>query len=514
MPGQPPDDLTDTQKAYNVAHSEMFQLAAYGHHKYHPSGEALTAEGKRQQADYNDRIEEARDGLEAALLRLVAEHVETYHRRQDVPTGWLRALADDPAELSLLAVTPEELEEAGLHLVEPAAPPAVGVLRDRVVKTLAPMAVVGGSPPQMVVPLLEAGSARTPRIVAWQPLDVLVERLLAAVVSGVDGSLRDRIAALHQPVAGEGDTRWCQTCSQEERQPDPVGWWVPWPCPTMQAVSGASAVDVPPPALTEEGRLRAQVEVLTQDNERDRGLAKVGARCMREGHQGLIEQGRSVIGGWRFALSLALRLDTETASWEEIHRKVNELAAEAPQPDTETQPASCAHCGKPIRRITGTLAAWWVHDPGGNTVCFPEQAASSPRAMPTTHTVPVQPAAADTGEETETSLGQLENAAIEAHAALGALCCDLDDPGSNALGALYLLSQATSGISAQPDDAARALARYEAQVMRRCADFVRDAYEEAWADDVAATLEHGADRVEHGGPVDGTGAENVTGPAT
>jgi len=49
---------------------------------------------------------------------------------------------------------------------------------------------------------------------------------------------------------------------------------------------------------------------------------------------------------------------------------------------TGTQPESCAHCGQPISRVTGTLAAWWVHDPGGNTVCHPEQAASSPRATP------------------------------------------------------------------------------------------------------------------------------------
>ena len=49
-------------------------------------------------------------------------------------------------------------------------------------------------------------------------------------------------------------------------------------------------------------------------------------------------------------------------------------------PAAEAQPESCAHCGQSISRITGTLAAWWVHDPGGNTVCHPGQAASSPRA--------------------------------------------------------------------------------------------------------------------------------------
>jgi hypothetical protein len=51
-------------------------------------------------------------------------------------------------------------------------------------------------------------------------------------------------------------------------------------------------------------------------------------------------------------------------------------------PTAGSQPEHCMYCGKAIRRITGTLAAWWVHDPGGNTVCFPEQAASSSRATP------------------------------------------------------------------------------------------------------------------------------------
>ncbi|MEV4863235.1 hypothetical protein [Streptomyces ossamyceticus] len=96
---------------------------------------------------------------------------------------------------------------------------------------------------------------------------------------------------------------------------------------------GDQAAVVPPPALTEEGRLRAQVEVLQQDAERDRGLAKVGARCMREGHQGLIERGRLVLEGWRFALSTALDLGTG-APWEAIHERVKELcpAADVPGP--------------------------------------------------------------------------------------------------------------------------------------------------------------------------------------
>lgn len=101
-------DLTDVQKAYNVAQHEMFQLAAYGHHRYHPLQECLTPEGKRQERDYNDRLRKAREDLEAAVLRLVAEHAETYFASWDATAAWLRFLADDPGELSMLALRPEE----------------------------------------------------------------------------------------------------------------------------------------------------------------------------------------------------------------------------------------------------------------------------------------------------------------------------------------------------------------------------------------------------------------------
>jgi diadenosine tetraphosphate (Ap4A) HIT family hydrolase len=149
----------------------------------------------------------------------------------------------------------------------------------------------------------------------------------------------------------------------------------------LRALAAEAAV-TPPPALTEEGRLRAQVEVLQQDAERDRGLAKVGARCMRVGHQGLIETARVTAEGWRFALSTALGLGT-SAPWDAIHDRAKELGRLADEtPAATEQPESCAHCGKNILRISGTLTAWWVHDPGGHTICFLQQAASSPRATP------------------------------------------------------------------------------------------------------------------------------------
>lgn len=114
----PEPDLTDTQKAYNVAESEMFAIAAWGHHRYFPSGESLTTEGRRQESDYNNRITAAREELQASLLRLVAEHAETFPGERG-PT-WLRSLADDPAQLSLLAVRPDERD----FDTEPAASPS------------------------------------------------------------------------------------------------------------------------------------------------------------------------------------------------------------------------------------------------------------------------------------------------------------------------------------------------------------------------------------------------------
>ncbi len=97
-------------------------------------------------------------------------------------------------------------------------------------------------------------------------------------------------------------------------------------------------------------------------------------------------------------------------------------------------------------------------------------------------------------------IAELEGPAVEARAALAALCYDLDDPGTAALGALYLLQQATTGVEAPRDDAAQALAKHDAEIMRRCATFVRDTYEGDWADDAAATLERDADITERGCP--------------
>lgn len=123
-------DLTEAQKAYNVAQYEMFQLAAYGHCTYTPRAELLTAEGKADQADYNGRIRKAREQLEAAVLRLVAEHAETFRGDWGVPAAWLRSLAEDPAELSLLAVRPDERDFDTAPAVLPPAADRAAVLRE------------------------------------------------------------------------------------------------------------------------------------------------------------------------------------------------------------------------------------------------------------------------------------------------------------------------------------------------------------------------------------------------
>ncbi|MEU0783477.1 hypothetical protein ABZ341_18125 [Streptomyces sp. NPDC006173] len=64
----------------------------------------------------------------------------------------------------------------------------------------------------------------------------------------------------------------------------------------------------------------------------------------------------------------------------------------------------------------------------------------------------------------------LIEAAVQARAALAALCYDLEDPGSDAYGALYLLSQATVGINAPKDGTADALFQHACRVLHGVAD--------------------------------------------
>lgn len=81
-------------------------------------------------------------------------------------------------------------------------------------------------------------------------------------------------------------------------------------------------------------------------------------------------------------------------------------------------------------------------------------------------------------------IAELEGPAVEARAALAALCYDLEDPGTAALGALYLISRATTGIEAPRDDATEALAKHDADVIRKAAQVL----EETDRDDDAVNL--------------------------
>lgn len=72
--------------------------------------------------------------------------------------------------------------------------------------------------------------------------------------------------------------------------------------------------------------------------------------------------------------------------------------------------------------------------------------------------------------EVRAEFADLQAAALHARAALAALCYDLEDPGSNALGALYLLQQATLYASASKDDTSDALLRHACKVLHGVAD--------------------------------------------
>lgn len=77
---EPP--LTETEKAYNVAHGELYQLAVHGHHRYAPLFDSKTGghfsitaiqQGVR---DYARRIQAAQEQFEAAVLLRAAEQLE------------------------------------------------------------------------------------------------------------------------------------------------------------------------------------------------------------------------------------------------------------------------------------------------------------------------------------------------------------------------------------------------------------------------------------------------------
>jgi len=72
--------------------------------------------------------------------------------------------------------------------------------------------------------------------------------------------------------------------------------------------------------------------------------------------------------------------------------------------------------------------------------------------------------------EVRAERADLEQAAVHARSALAALCYDLEDPGSDAFGALYLLSQATLTVDAPKDDTGLALGQHASEVLHKVAD--------------------------------------------
>ncbi|MFJ4473270.1 hypothetical protein ACIP2X_38050 [Streptomyces sp. NPDC089424] len=105
------------------------------------------------------------------------------------------------------------------------------------------------------------------------------------------------------------------------------------------------------------------------------------ATVLREAADGFDRHAEQLLYGVEGkAVFVAKALEEQAAVWRVAAETLRRMGDEA-QP-AEKQPETCAHCGKSILRITGTLAAWWVHDPGGHTICDPQRAASSPRATP------------------------------------------------------------------------------------------------------------------------------------
>ncbi|MFD7509534.1 hypothetical protein ACFV5N_09350 [Streptomyces sp. NPDC059853] len=69
-------------------------------------------------------------------------------------------------------------------------------------------------------------------------------------------------------------------------------------------------------------------------------------------------------------------------------------------------------------------------------------------------------------------VAELEQAAVDGRYALAALVNDHDDPGAEALGALWRLRQATIGLTRRGDETAEVMARHDAAVLDSAADFL------------------------------------------
>jgi hypothetical protein len=89
------EQLTAEQRAYNIADSDLFQLAAYGHHTYNPDSHndgtpRTTQEREQGLQDYRDRLRAAQARFEAAILMRAAAQFGRYDNQ---PADRLRAMA-------------------------------------------------------------------------------------------------------------------------------------------------------------------------------------------------------------------------------------------------------------------------------------------------------------------------------------------------------------------------------------------------------------------------------------
>ena len=190
-------ELTEAQERYNVAQYELFQLGAYGHCTY-TNGEMLTKEGKRKQQDYNDRLHSARMELESALLVLVAEKAESFRGDWGIPATWLRSLANDPDERSVLAAPDDEVIVA---YADPGVPEVLLCLADA--KLADP---VGGNMSPRTSEDLSGGG-----ICTRCGVDVLIPQLPGRVPIGLDSPVTqehqalERVRRLHDSLVQETD---------------------------------------------------------------------------------------------------------------------------------------------------------------------------------------------------------------------------------------------------------------------------------------------------------------------
>ncbi|MDX3714393.1 hypothetical protein PV733_36810 [Streptomyces europaeiscabiei] len=223
-----------------------------------------------------------------------------------------------------------------------AAPPTTEqtALRDRIAEAVIPL-------------LLDT----LPKVIARARGYEVADAVLAVLAAPADRAALERVRALHQPIEGDGGP-YCQTCTQEEVQPQPVGWWVPLPCPTMQVVDeelrrlAAEAQPTPRPEADPLTALTAPALLATIKELRDLRAPLIDA--LTTVHQSMTscvgdEWAMEWLGEVWSQLPLTVRAaagDTDAA---------DELAAEAPH--TETPDNGAERIAKVSRWVTSEVVS-------------------------------------------------------------------------------------------------------------------------------------------------------------